>query len=75
MSMPQRLIGFLEPTIRATNEQEAEVLALLRDRHLHLHRVHPGAPTIRISGPGVFLVVEGLSAVTLERLGPQPRRR
>ena len=66
--MPQRLLGYIDPTVMATNPSEQQLLDALRERGFSLHRVHRDGTALRISGPGLFLLLSDLGNARLEDL-------
>ncbi|MBL0150361.1 MAG: hypothetical protein IPP87_17420, partial [Ideonella sp.] len=58
MSMPQRLVGYIDPTVLATNEYAQQLLREVARRGLCLHRVHPSGSSVRIAGKGIFMLTE-----------------
>ena len=59
--------------IRANTHKERKLLDEIRRRGLTLQRTHGDGNSVRLSGPGVHVVVADLSSLSLADLQP-PRR-
>lgn len=63
-----RPTGYVDPTITADTKRQRIVLDAIRARGLSLHRLHRDGNTLRLTGPGVFVLVGGLSPLSLTDL-------
>jgi hypothetical protein len=68
MSMPQRLVGFVDPSIQPTDAREARILLDVVRLGLCLHRVHPGGHALRLAGHGCFAMADARDLSTIDAL-------
>jgi hypothetical protein len=61
--------GHVDPSITGDTTRQRAVLAEVRKRGLSLHRVHRDGRALRLTGPGVFMTVCDLAALSLSDLG------
>jgi hypothetical protein len=66
----ERKPGYVDPTITPRSDQERALLVEVVVLGLSLHRVHPGGPALRLSGPSVFVVSSSLSQLASTDLRP-----
>ena len=66
--MPQRLVGYIDPTVMARNRSEQQLLDAMRERGFNLHRIHREGTALRISGSDLFLLLDDLGEVRLDEL-------
>lgn len=66
--MPQRLVGFVDPTIQPADAREAQILQDVVRLGLCLHRVHPGGSTLRIAGHGFFAMADARDLAAIDLL-------
>ena len=66
--MPQRLVGFVDPTLQPADAREARILQDVVRLGLCLHRVHPGGSTLRIAGHGFFEMTDGRDLAAIDAL-------
>ena len=64
------MAGHIDSSITAGSKREAAVLDAIRARGLTLHRLHRDGRALRLSGPGIFLTVADLGALSLHDLEP-----
>lgn len=62
------MAGHIDPSIRPDTKREGAVLDLIRRRGLSLHRLHRDGRALRLSGPGIFLTVADLGALSFHDL-------
>lgn len=60
--------SYIDPTIVPTRGVERRMLELARQRGLSLHRLHRDGNVIRVSGPGVYIVCDGLQSLSPQDL-------
>lgn len=65
-----RTTGYIDPNITPSTRREAAVLDAIRERGLCLHRVHHDGNTLRLTGPDIFVLVDGLAPLSLSDLVP-----
>lgn len=65
-----RTTGYIDPGIVPSNRREAAVLAAIRARGLSLHRVHRDGRSLRLTGPDISILVDGLAPLSLHDLDP-----
>jgi hypothetical protein len=66
----ERKPGYVDPTITPRSDAERALLAEIVALGLALHRVHPKGPSVRLSGPGVFLMAASLGTLVPSDLRP-----
>lgn len=66
----ERKPGYVDPAITPGSDAERALLAEIVTLGLALHRVHPKGPSVRLSGPGVFLMASSLGNLASSDLRP-----
>ena len=66
--------GHIDIRIRANTHKERKLLDEIRRRGLTLQRTHGDGNSVRLSGPGVHVVVADLSSLSLTDLQPPAGR-
>lgn len=69
--------GYIDPSIRPTNDRQTKLLELIQARGLTLRRLHRDGRSLRLTGPdGLHLTVADLSSLELSDVTPRrPQRR
>ena len=63
--------GYVDPSLMpAKSAQEQAIFDLVLHKGLALHRLHVDRKTVRVVGPGVFIVAEGLWLIKPRDLTP-----
>ena len=65
-----RTTGYIDPRITPSTRREAAVLDAIRERGMSLHRVHHDGDTLRLTGPDVFVLADGLAQLSRSDLDP-----
>lgn len=61
-----RTTGYIDPRITPSTRREAAI----RERGMSLHRVHHDGDTLRLTGPDVFVLADGLAQLSRSDLDP-----
>lgn len=62
------MVGHIDPSIQPDTKRQAAVLDVIRARGLSLHRLHRDGRALRLCGPGIFLTVADLGALSFHDL-------
>ena len=62
-----RTLGYIDPAIVPRGPSDQQMLARIRKRGLSLHKV---GESVRLTGPGVFVLAAGLGSIHTTDLAP-----
>lgn len=62
--------GYVDQSIVASTLGERALLREITKRGLTLHRLHRDGRTLRLTGPGVFVTIDGLRSLQFQDLQP-----
>jgi hypothetical protein len=64
------MTGYIDPSIVPESGRQTKVIEAARRLGLSLHRVHRDGRALRLSGPGVWVTVADLGALSMTDLKP-----